>query len=111
MVGDIASQRFVFFGASVQKLGDAKVHEPTPRLRNIRVNDLMYEIVRDRRTVAEGLSTEDVNSFVSLYRLANGTVYGRVPSDGTKRGESTPPSGPHAGTTPSSESGRGTVGL
>lgn len=62
-------------------------HSPIP-------GDLMYEIVRDRRTVAEGLSTEDVNSFVSLYRLENGTVYGRVPSDGTTRGESTPPSGP-----------------
>jgi predicted Zn-dependent protease len=48
-------------------------HSPIPA-------DLMYEVVRDRLIVAEGLSTEDVNSFVSLYRLPNGTVYGSVPS-------------------------------
>jgi hypothetical protein len=46
-------------------------HSPIPA-------DLMYEVVRDRVTVAEGLSGEDVNSFVSLYQLPNGTVFGRA---------------------------------
>jgi hypothetical protein len=48
-------------------------HSPIPA-------DLMYEMVRDRIHV-EGLSTEDANSFVSLYRIPNGTVFARVPSD------------------------------
>jgi predicted Zn-dependent protease len=48
-------------------------HSPIPA-------DLMYERVRDRIHV-RGLSTEDVNSFESLYRLPNGTVFGRIPPD------------------------------
>jgi hypothetical protein len=55
-------------------------HSPIPA-------DLMYEIARDRASVNEGLSLEDVNSFVSLYRLPNGTLFGRVPP-----GPSEPPS-------------------
>jgi hypothetical protein len=50
-------------------------HSPIPA-------DVMYEVVRDRVTVRE-LSHEDVNSFVSLYRLPNGTVYARVPPAGS----------------------------
>lgn len=46
-------------------------HSPIPA-------DLMYEVARDRVTVHEGLSPEDVNSFVSLYRLPNGSLYGRA---------------------------------
>jgi predicted Zn-dependent protease len=49
-------------------------HSPIPA-------DVMYEVVRDRVTVRE-LSLEDVNSFVSLYRLPNGTVYARIPPPG-----------------------------
>jgi len=51
-----------------------RFHSPIPA-------DVMYEVVRDRVTVRE-LSLEDVNSFVSLYRLPNGTVYARIPPDG-----------------------------
>lgn len=47
-------------------------HSPIPA-------DLMYERVRDRIHV-KGLSTEDANSFVSLYRIPNGTIFARVPS-------------------------------
>ncbi len=50
-------------------------HSPIPA-------DVMYEVVRDRVSVRE-LSIEDVNSFVSLYRLPNGTVYVRIPPAGT----------------------------
>jgi predicted Zn-dependent protease len=58
-------------------------HSPIPA-------DLMYEVARDRIMVHEGLSVEDVNSFVSLYQLPNGTVFGNVAA-----GESDPPaSGP-----------------
>ncbi len=45
-------------------------HSPIP-------SDLMYEMVRDRVQV-DGLSLQDVNSFVSLYRLPNGTVFTRM---------------------------------
>ncbi len=45
-------------------------HSPIP-------TDFMYPIVRDRPSV-DGLSIEDVNSFLALYRLPNGTRYGRV---------------------------------
>ncbi|MFQ5418451.1 MAG: matrixin family metalloprotease [Myxococcota bacterium] len=48
-------------------------HSPIPA-------DLMYEVVRDR-VVVSGLSTEDVNSFVSLYQLENGTVFTHLPHD------------------------------
>jgi hypothetical protein len=62
-------------------------HSPIPA-------DVMYEVVRDRVAVRE-LSTEDVNSFVSLYRLPNGTVYARVPPAGTaSRPPPAPPAGP-----------------
>lgn len=46
-------------------------HSPIPA-------DLMYEVARDRQLVREGLSIEDVNSFLSLYRLPNGSVFGRA---------------------------------
>jgi predicted Zn-dependent protease len=58
-------------------------HSPIPA-------DLMYEVARDRIMVHEGLSAEDVNSFVSLYQLPNGTIFGRVSAD---QGEP-PASGP-----------------
>jgi hypothetical protein len=62
-------------------------HSPIPA-------DLMYEVARDRVSVRE-LSDQDVNSFVSLYRLPNGTVFGRVaPNDDGSRREPVPPSGP-----------------
>jgi len=48
-------------------------HSPIPA-------DLMYEVVRNRVLVG-GLSEQDVNSFVSLYRIANGTVFAHVPTD------------------------------
>jgi predicted Zn-dependent protease len=56
-------------------------HSPIPA-------DLMYEVARDRIMVHEGLSAEDVNSFVSLYQLPNGTVFGNVAA-----GEGDPPAG------------------
>jgi hypothetical protein len=61
-------------------------HSPIPA-------DLMYEVARDRITVHEGLSTEDVNSFVSLYQLPNGTIFGRVP-DTPPEPEPAPDPGP-----------------
>ena len=65
-----------------------RFHSPIP-------GDLMYEIVRDRLQIAEGLSIEDVNSFVSLYRLPNGSVFGRVrPGAGGEAPEALPPTGP-----------------
>ncbi len=51
-----------------------KGHSPIPA-------DLMYEVVRDRVIVRE-LSEQDVNSFVSLYRIPNGAVFGRAPLAG-----------------------------
>jgi hypothetical protein len=63
-------------------------HSPIPA-------DLMYEVVRDRIIVAEGLSTEDVNSFVSLYRLPNGAIFGSVRERDRGAGADVPPpSGP-----------------
>ena len=50
-----------------------RTHSPIPA-------DLMYRVVRDRLPRGE-LGTEDVNSFVSFYRLPNGTVYRRVAAD------------------------------
>jgi hypothetical protein len=62
-------------------------HSPIPA-------DLMYEVARDRVSVRE-LSDQDVNSFVSLYRLPNGTVFGRVARGGDgSRPEPVPSSGP-----------------
>jgi hypothetical protein len=60
-------------------------HSPVPA-------DLMYAVVRDRVTVS-GLSVEDVNSFVNLYQLPNGSVFGRVASG---KGTSRPPLDPPA---------------
>lgn len=61
-------------------------HSPIPA-------DLMYAVVRDHVSV-KGPSAEDVNSFVSLYRLPNGTVFGRVGSEGPPpRAPLGPPSG------------------
>jgi hypothetical protein len=61
-------------------------HSPIPA-------DLMYAVVRDRVTVSE-LSIEDVNSFVNLYQLPNGTVFGSVTSgEATSRRPLEPPSG------------------
>ena len=62
-------------------------HSPIPA-------DLMYEMVRDAISLP-GLSIEDVNSFVSLYQLPNGAVFGRVPSGARgSLGPPEPPSGP-----------------
>lgn len=64
-------------------------HSPIPA-------DLMYEVVRDRVQVKE-LSTEDVNSFVSLYQIENGTVFAHLPPGpgGTaERARPSPPAGP-----------------
>jgi hypothetical protein len=62
-------------------------HSPIPA-------DVMYEVVRDRIAV-QTLSLEDVNSFVSLYRLPNGTIYARVPPGGADaRPAPGPPEGP-----------------
>ncbi len=49
-------------------------HSPLPA-------DLMYRVVRDRIAVA-GLSVEDLNSFVSLYRMPDGTVFKRLGREG-----------------------------
>jgi hypothetical protein len=63
-------------------------HSPIPA-------DLMYEVVRDRVLVRDGLSAEDVNSFLSLYSLPNGSVFTEVDSAyGPERGEAPPPTGP-----------------
>lgn len=55
-------------------------------------SDLMYPVVRDR--IVEKLSAQDINSFVSLYRIPNGSHYGWVP-----KGDPAPPapSGPPSG--------------
>jgi hypothetical protein len=58
-------------------------HSPIPA-------DLMYEVARDRVLVNEGLSTEDVNSFVSLYQLPNGTLFGRATPDPSPPGPADP---------------------
>jgi hypothetical protein len=55
---------------ALHELGHAlgmRGHSPVPA-------DLMYEVARDRLP-PEGLGAEDVNSFLSLYALPNGTVY------------------------------------
>jgi hypothetical protein len=61
-------------------------HSPMP-------SDLMYAAYRDRGRVAE-LSQMDVHSFVSLYRIPNGTHYGYVtPGAEAPRPPPVPPSG------------------
>ena len=59
-------------------------HSPIPA-------DLMYPVARDRRTVPEGLSDEDLNSFESLYRLPNGAIFGRVAPTDAAPGEPVKP--------------------
>lgn|GEM_PF-1061631 len=57
---------------ALHELGHAlgmRAHSPIPA-------DLMFPVVRDRLPRGE-LGAEDVNSFVSLYSLPNGTVYRR----------------------------------
>jgi hypothetical protein len=64
-------------------------HSPIPA-------DLMYEVVRNRILVA-GLSAEDVNSFVSIYELENGTVFAYLAPGEDRAAETAkipPPSGP-----------------
>jgi hypothetical protein len=63
-----------------------RAHSPIPA-------DLMYEVMRDRVLVREGLSTEDSNSFVSLYRLPNGTLYADADTE-QEHSDAPPPSGP-----------------
>jgi predicted Zn-dependent protease len=67
-------------------------HSPIPA-------DVMYEVVRDRVTV-RGLSLEDVNSFVSLYRLPNGTIYARMPPPGAPPDPDPPPGPPRLAIAP-----------
>lgn len=56
-------------------------------------SDLMYRVVHDRPG-AESLSRQDVNSFVSLYSLPNGSHYAQVPPGGLpERPPPMPPSG------------------
>jgi hypothetical protein len=57
-------------------------HSPVP-------GDLMYAVARDRTVGLEshrlgvpGLSLEDVNSFVSLYELPNGAIFGHAAGSG-----------------------------
>ncbi len=52
-------------------------------------SDLLYEVARDRMLVREGLSEQDVNSFLSLYRLPNGAIFAHLAADETA---SPPPS-------------------
>jgi hypothetical protein len=77
-------------GVAVHEVGHAlgmRSHSPIP-------NDLMFERVRERPR-ERGLSPEDANSFLSLYRLPNGTVYRRLGA-GTVEAEPLPagPRGP-----------------
>lgn len=74
---------------ALHELGHAlgmRAHSPIPA-------DLMYPVVRDRLPRGE-LGTQDVNSFVSLYSLPNGTVYRRAGAP--PRPDPAPPPGPPA---------------
>ena len=64
-------------------------HSPIP-------GDLMYPVARDG-AVGEVLSNEDINSFVSLYRLESGTVYMRMAQVGSAEASPAPagPAGDH----------------
>lgn len=62
-------------------------HSPIPA-------DLMFERVRDRRQVVFGLSDQDVNSFLDLYRLPNGTVFAWAPAGGQPERPPPPPLSP-----------------
>ncbi len=58
---------------ALHELGHAlgmRGHSPIPA-------DLMFEVARDRSV--DRLSVADVNSFLSLYRIPNGTLYARLP--------------------------------
>ncbi len=74
---------------AAHELGHAlgmKGHSPNP-------TDLMYRIMSDRNIV-EGLSIDDVNSFVSLYRLPVGSHFANVPPGGpSPRPAPEPPTG------------------
>jgi predicted Zn-dependent protease len=75
----------LFEWVALHEIGHAlgmRGHSPVPA-------DLMYAVARDRsfgveshRVGVPGLSDEDVNSFVSLYEIPNGTVFGNVPPPG-----------------------------
>ena len=61
-------------------------HSPHP-------GDLMYPVVPDRKA-AKALSHRDIRSFLTLYRLANGAHYAKVPPGGLPaRLPGAPPSG------------------
>lgn len=62
-------------------------HSPIPA-------DLMYEVARDG-SLASALTPEDVHSFAALYRIPNGTVFGR---SSAVAATPSPPVGPSAGT-------------
>jgi len=61
-------------------------HSPIPA-------DLMYEVARDG-SLAAALTAEDVRSFLALYRIPNGTVFGRSQA---AEASPPPPAGPPAG--------------
>jgi hypothetical protein len=63
-----------------------RTHSPIPA-------DLMYPVVRDRLPRGE-LGTEDVNSFVSLYSIPNGTVYRALDASAALPLETPLPEGP-----------------
>ena len=74
---------------AVHEIGHAlgmRSHSPIP-------NDLMFERVRERPG-ERGLTPEDVNSFLSLYRLPNGAVYRRLSG---AEDEAEPPPAPPRG--------------
>jgi predicted Zn-dependent protease len=78
----------LFEWVALHEIGHAlgmRGHSPVPA-------DLMYAVARDRsfgvdshRVGVPGLSVEDVNSFVSLYEIPNGTIFGRVPVGGREQ--------------------------
>ncbi len=74
---------------ALHELGHAlgmRTHSPIPA-------DLMYPVVRDRSPRGE-LGTEDVNSFLSLYQLPNGTVYRWLAEVPERAAEAPIPAGP-----------------
>ncbi len=89
---------------ALHELGHAlgmRGHSPLP-------GDLMYEVVRDRVRVPE-LSIHDVNSFVTLYQLPSGTVFGRrAPgAEASREPEPPPPSEPRLELAPWVDARRG----